>query len=179
MKHIIKVKLNQSSIQEAIQELEQYKTWINTKLEEFVRALADEGIKVIDENMAKAHYTYDAKGYRDGADTTHDAAVKLSTIGNTVHADMVVSGRDLLFIEFGAGVHYNGAAGSSPHPKGGEFGFTIGSYGKGLGKKDYWFYTDNGEKIITHGTLATMPVLKAQQTMIAKYARVARKVFKQ
>ena len=29
--------------------------------------------------------------------------------------------------------------GTSPHPKGEEFGYTIGSYGKGQGSKDFWF----------------------------------------
>lgn len=53
----------------------------------------------------------------------------------------------MLFIEFGAGIHYNGSAGSSPHPKGNEFGYTIGSYGKGLGKKIIGIIQQTPEKI--------------------------------
>ena len=40
---------------------------------------------------------------------------------------VVAHGDEVTFIEFGAGVYYNGAVGTSPHPKAGNL--TIGSYG--------------------------------------------------
>lgn len=45
---------------------------------------------------------------------------------------VIAAGEDAVWVEFGAGVYHNGSAGSSPHPKGSELGFTIGGYGKGI-----------------------------------------------
>ena len=93
-------------------------------------------------------------------------------------ATLIVSGKDLLFIEFGAGVHYNGAVGSSPHPLGASKGYTIGSYGKGNGSKDAWYYySDTGEVVKSHGTQATMPVYKAGVEMRQQMLKIAKEVF--
>lgn len=51
---------------------------------------------------------------------------------------VIAAGEDAVWVEFGAGVYHNGSAGSSPHPKGSELGFTIGGYGKGMGKRQTW-----------------------------------------
>ena len=85
---------------------------------------------------------------------------------------------DILFLEFGAGIHYNGPAGSSPHPKGTEFGYTIGSYGEGHGKQDSWVYqAPTGEWVRSHGTEATMPVYNASLEIIRQIETIAREVF--
>lgn len=83
-----------------------------------------------------------------------------------------------MFIEFGAGIHYNGAAGSSPHPKGEEFGYTIGSYGQGKGKNESWvYYADSGEWVRSYGTEATMPMYKASVEIIQNIRKIAKEVF--
>lgn len=83
-----------------------------------------------------------------------------------------------MFIEFGAGVYYNGSAGASPHPKGQEFGFLIGSYGAGHGQQKVWgYYDETGELVMTHGVEATMPLFKAEQKIIDEYVSVAKRVF--
>lgn len=179
-KHTIKVSLSESSIQEAIRQLQQYKSWLVQKTEQFVRELAEIGIPVIDENMAKASYTYDEKNIRSGSDTSHYTHVELSSSvqAGVARATLVVEGKELLFIEFGAGVYYNGEAGASPHPKGQEFSFLIGSYGEGHGVQKMWgYYADSGELILTHGVEAQMPVYKAEMEIVQKYIEVARKVF--
>lgn len=57
-------------------------------------------------------------------------------------------------------------------------GYTIGSYGKGLGKNDYWvYYTDDGRFLTSHGTEATMPVYKAGQEIIKRIREIAKEVF--
>jgi hypothetical protein len=81
-------------------------------------------------------------------------------------------------VEFGAGVYHNGSVGSSPHPKGVELGYTIGSYGKGYGKGRAWGYYDNGELRITRGTPAKMPMYTATQSIINKAVSIAREVWK-
>lgn len=53
---------------------------------------------------------------------------------------VIAAGEDAVWVEFGAGVYHNGSAGSSPHPKGSELGFTIGGYGKGIKKIFFRFW---------------------------------------
>ena len=80
-------------------------------------------------------------------------------------ATLKLSGPNALFVEFGAGVYHNGPVGSSPHPLGTELGYTIGSYGQGHGKDEYWHYTKDGNEHISHGTKALMPMWRASQAI--------------
>lgn len=177
-KKTFKASLSASSIRNLQKELEKYKDSLTCKCQEFVQKLAEVGIPVINKNMAKAAFTVDGKGIQSGADPQHYTHIKLNTFGDYARADLIVEGKELLFIEFGAGVYYNGAAGSSPHPKGGEFGYVIGSYGKGHGKQKIWgYYADTGELVLTHGVEATMPMYKASLEIADKIVDVAKKVF--
>ena len=177
-KKVIKCSLSQKSIQNAIQELRSYQSELRRKTELFVKKLAEVGIPVIDENMAKASFTYDDKGIQSGSDTSHYTHVEIHTFGDYAQANLIVENKSILFIEFGAGVYYNGAAGASPHPKGQEVGFLIGSYGAGHGQKKVWgYYDDSGQLVLTHGVEATMPVLKAYNEIIQKCVKVAKEVF--
>lgn len=168
-KRIIKGNLSTSSIQNMIKQVEQYRDSIVSKNELFVRRLAEIGIPVIDQRILAA---------QGDSDKSHNTYIRLNSFGSYSQAVLVAEGKDLLFIEFGAGIHYNGAAGSSPHPKGQEYGYTIGSYGKGKGANDFWFYTaDTGESVMSHGTEATMPVYSASVEIIQNIRRIAKEVF--
>lgn len=177
-KKTLKVDLSVSSIRQLQKELEKYRDSLTYKCELLVKRLAEAGISVIDENMSKASFTVDEKGIQSGADPQHYTQVKINTFGDYARADLIVKGTELLFIEFGAGVYYNGAAGISPHPKGEEFGYVIGSYGKGHGVQKVWgYYADNGELILTHGVEATMPVYKASLEIMQNVVKIAKEVF--
>lgn len=80
-------------------------------------------------------------------------------------------------MEFGAGVYHNGSAGSSPHPKGSELGFTIGGYGEGMGKRQTWGFYEDSELRLTHGTPAIMPMYNALKTVCDEIAGIAKEVF--
>lgn len=165
----ISISLSQKSIQNAINEVRKYQKEFIEKNELFVRRLAELGIPVIDQNIAAA---------QGDSDKNHNTYIKINSFGSYSEAKLVVEGSDLLYIEFGSGIHYNGSAGTSPHPKGEEFGYTIGSYGKGQGSKDFWFYyADTGEAVMSHGTESTMPVYKASVEIIQNIRRIAREVF--
>lgn len=165
----ISISLSQKSIENAIKELNQYKDELRRKNEEFVRKLAELGIPIINQNIASV---------AGDSDKSHNTYIELNSFGDYSQATLVCEGKDLLFIEFGAGVHYNGSAGNSPHPKGQEFGYTIGSYGKGQGKNDHWFYyADSGESVMSHGTQATMPVYKASIEIKNQIRKIAKEVF--
>lgn len=157
------------SLDNAIKQIQEYQRTLNEKCEIFVRRLAEVGIPIIDQNIASA---------AGDSDKGHNTYIKINSFGSYSQAQLIVEGKDLLFIEFGAGVHYNGNLGGSPHPKGKEMGYTIGSYGKGQGKNDFWFYyADSGEAVMSHGTQATMPVYKAGVEIGRQILKIAREVF--
>lgn len=167
-----KIKINlfdSRSLDKAIQEIRQYQNSLNDKCTEFVRRLAEVGIPVIDENIAAA---------QGDSDKGHNTYIKIKSFGSYSQAELIVESKSILWIEFGAGVHFNGHLGSSPHPKGEELGYTIGSYGKGQGKNDFWFYyADSGEAVMSHGTQATMPVYKAGLEIKRQVLKIAKEVF--
>lgn len=90
---------------------------------------------------------------------------------------VVANGEDAVWIEFGAGVHYNGSVGSSPNPYGAKLGFIIGGYGKGNGRKETWGFYEDGELKITHGTPAKMPMANAVTALCNEFPRIAKEVF--
>lgn len=170
--------LSMSSIKQLQKELQVYQDSINQKLEEVVREVAQLGLEVAEKEIAKASFTYDSEGVESGSDTEHSSQIKVTSLRGYAHADLIVEGRELLFIEFGSGVYYNGPVGSSPHPKGQEFGFLIGSYGKGHGAQKVWgYYADSGELVLTHGTRATMPMYNAFLKMYEEAPKIVKKVF--
>lgn len=169
-KRTIKIDLFDSkSLQSAIKQIQQYRDDLPRKCELFVRRLAEVGIPVIDQNISAA---------AGDSDKNHNTYIKLNSFGSYSQAELIVESRSILFLEFGAGIHYNGAAGGSPHPKGEEMGYTIGSYGKGQGKNDFWFYyADTGEAVMSHGTQATMPLYKAGVEIRRQILTIAKEVF--
>lgn len=177
-KKILKADLSVSSINNLKKQLQDYQKDLIRKCELFVKKLAEAGIPVIDENMAKAAFTVDDKGIQSGANPEHNIQIKINSFGDYVRADLIVEGKELHYIEFGAGVYYNGEAGTSPHPKGEEFGYVIGSYGKGHGVQKIWgYYSDSGELVLTHGVEATMPVYKASLEIADNVVKIAKQVF--
>lgn len=172
------------SIQKAIDELNKYKESLNEKSAVFVSRLAELGIPIIDQRIAQA---------QGDSDPNHYTYITVNSFGSYSEARLVVEGRDILFFEFGAGVHYNGAAytsdrissdgfmnGAEYHITGGEeLGYTIGSYGDGHGVNDFWFYTaETGESIMSHGTEATMPLHAATVEILTNIQQIAKEVFR-
>lgn len=166
---VIKFGLNQKSIQDAIKQLEDYKTGLRNKNELFVRRLAELGIPVIDQNIMML---------QGDSDKNHNTYIKINRFDNYAQAVLVCEGANLNFIEFGAGIHYNTPTGSSPHPKGQELDYTIGSYGQGKGKNDSWtYYSDSGEWVRSYGTEAAMPIYKASVEIMQNIRKIAKEVF--
>lgn len=165
----IKVNLSQKSIQDAIKQLRQYQNSLKSKNELFVRRLSELGIPVIDQNISLS---------QGDSDKNHSTYIRINNFGGYSQATLVCEGSDLLFIEFGSGISYNTPSGTSPHPKGQEFGYTIGSYGQGNGKNESWVYfADSGEWIRSYGTEATMPVYKASVEIMQNIRKIAKEVF--
>lgn len=174
----LKASLNVSSLNALKKQLLDYKAELSNKCDRFVRELAEVGIPVIESKVAEAGFTYDDKGIQSGSDTEHNTYVKVDSLIGMSKATLVLEGSEILFIEFGSGVSYNGSVGSSPHPKGQENGFLIGTYGMGHGSQKVWgYYADTGELVLTHGTKATMPMYEASLKIREEVVRIAKDVF--
>lgn len=171
-KKVIRFGLSEREISKAIRELEQYKQEIIQKTDLLRERVAERIAELSRSGFAGAIVDDLVKGGQ------RTAQVDVS-IDNRENVTIVIAnGEDAIWAEFGAGVHHNGSPGSSPHPKGSEMGFTIGGYGKGMGKKDTWGFYEDGELRLTHGAPATMPMYNALKTVCDEISEIAREVFK-
>lgn len=173
-KRVIKVSLNEQSIDRAIKELDNYKKWLVDKTKEFLKALADEGVQIASAKFAKAVY-----------DGTNDVSCSVEERGENKIA-VVAVGSATLFIEFGTGVKY-----PDNHPEAAEHGMILGGYGYRLGRLEKgWRYTgdpgSNGEVITegkhagqvhTYGNPANMCMYQTVRELQEKFEEIARRVY--
>lgn len=172
-KTVIKTSLNTKDITKAIREVEKFKKDFQNKVDTYRKRIAEEiavqaslgfGSSIVNDTI------------RGDSPRRPDVQVYVGYKGNVTV--VVAEGEDAVWCEFGAGVYHNGSVGSSPNPYATDLGFTIGSYGKGYGKKQAWgYYDDNGGLVITRGTPATMPMYNSAQDVLRKSVEIAREVF--
>lgn len=166
--------LSVREINQAIKELEQYKKDITNKTELLRKKVAERL-----ENLAASGFAgaiVDDLTEESGGARYAEVSTSIDERGNV--SVVIAQGKDAVWVEFGAGVFHNGSAGNSPHPKGSELGFTIGDYGKGMGKKNTWGFYEDGELRLTHGTPAVMPMYNAVKIVCEEIAEIAKEVFK-
>lgn len=156
----IEVHLNHASLQKAIRELKQYEIWVKQKSDQLGERLAQFVGTEVSIGFAQAFYI----GEKDiSIDVRYEGGMWV----------VEANGKNLFFIEFGAGVHYNG---SEPYPIDRPAGVVkIGEYGKGLGKRDFWFAPEIG---YTQGTPAQMPMYRSFEDAKRELKRIAEEVFK-
>jgi hypothetical protein len=171
-KKVISFGWSDGEIDSAIKQLNSYKQEMERKLETLRKKVAEKISNYSQSGFASAI----VDDLLNGTHKTADVKVSVEDRGNV--SVVIAAGEDAVWVEFGAGVYHNGSAGSSPHPSGAELGFTIGSYGKGMGSRKVWGFYENGELQLTHGTPATMPMYKAARTVCAEIASIAREVWK-
>lgn len=167
----ITIELSEQGIDKAIKELADFKRDFLKKVdllrEKVAERLADEVKKdftgAVVDDLIKGGQRY--------------AQVDVSVDKRGNITVVVASGEDAVWVEFGAGVYHNGSPGSSPHPNGAELGMTIGSFGKGNGKKETWGFYEDGELRLTHGTPARMPMARAVTTVCNEISQIAKEVF--
>lgn len=161
--------LSAESIEKAANRVRRLQRSYERKNRQFVQELTKIGINVMYENLV---------GYGDSEiPEPNNPHVMMGHKEGIMRATLRLRGEDVMFVEFGAGVHYNTPAGSSPNPLGVELGYTIGSYGMGQGANDYWYYEEDGVVYQSYGTEATMPMYKADVAIKQQFASIARSVF--
>lgn len=170
-KTTIRFGLSKSEIDRAIREVNEFKKEFQRKVDLCRQRIAEEIAKEASLNFGSAI----VDDVINGSPRKPDVKVSFSDDGKI--SVVVADGKDAVWCEFGAGVYHNGSAGSSPHPKGAELGFTIGSYGFGHGKQTAWGYYEDGELVLTRGTPASMPMYNAVQEVTKRAIEIAREVF--
>lgn len=118
-------------------------------------------------------------------DGENDVEVNIKPIDNGYA--VVASGNAVMFIEFGAGVYYNGSGSYPGELEPGVVG--IGEYGQGRGKNNWWYYSGplgngTGEpstKVpglnITHGNPPAAAMYHAKREVQDAKDRIANEVF--
>ena len=170
-KHTFQCDLSPESIRKAASDLRQYRQELPRKLEELRRLVAER----IAADARGGFATAIVDDLLQGGSRNANVEVMVDEAGTT--SLVIAVGEDAIWCEFGAGVYHNGSVGSSPHPKGAELGFTIGTYGEGKGARQTWGFYDGGELKLTHGTPASMPMYNAMQRVCDEIARIAQEVF--
>ena len=174
MPKTIKFSLSEESINQAIVELDQYAQSIEGKAARLRQLVAER----IAWSAAEGFSNAIADDIFVGGDRSHgDVTVDVHENGDI--SIVMASGKDAVFIEFGAGVYYNGSAGNSPHPRGAKNGFLIGEYGKGQGKRNVWALPGSTKDapILTHGAPAAMPMYRGAREALAVIRELAEEVF--
>ena len=125
----IKVRLSDAGLRDAERQIQEHKTALNKKAQEFAKALADKGLDVAKVRFANAEYA-----------GSNDVSCRVKQNGNT--CTIIAEGKAVAHIEFGTGVTHQGwgAAGTvGPLPLPDNIG-EHGTYGKGNGKHKRWYY---------------------------------------
>ena len=177
----IRFTLDSRSIAQAIKEVEKYKREFQDKVHQ-LRELIAERIRWSAEQGFQSAMVSDTFLRISGKEKISESPIYGNDIQVFVENKDDISvvftqGEKAVFIEYGAGVYHNGAAGESPHPWGIEKGFVIGSYGKNKGVGNAWGYYDGSDVIITHGTPAAMPMYRGAEETVRILSDLVREVF--
>lgn len=134
---VIKLRLNEKSIADAIQTLNDYAENLPKRAKRIAEKLAEQGREQAQSEYSRAFY-----------DGTND--VKVTVEKTDSGAKVIAQGNSVLFIEFGAGIIYGYG-----HPK--PMGFGPGTYpGKGhWSNPQGWWYPSNGTNMSGNWTKST------------------------
>ena len=170
----IKVRLSDAGLRDAERQIQEYKTTLNKKAQEFAKALAQKGIDVATVRFANAQYAGD-----------NDVTVEHDPVQTPNGFAIVAHGKAVAFIEFGTGVAHSAYGGELPVGVG-----EHGTYGKGNGKRDHWsyygdpgndantvMYKDKGTLVITSGNEPAMAMWGAVEEMASQVEATWREVW--
>ena len=172
---VIRIGMTYATMGETIRQFEAWRSDLEAKTRELLKALADTGLQVASVNFGSAQY-----------DGTNDVVVTIEEQSDTKIA-VVATGNATLFIEFGTGILY-----PDDHPEGADLGMIRGEYGYGQGSSIFgWTYWGdpgtNGMvinqgwqrgKVHTFGNPANMAMYRSKEELENQFAEIARRIFK-
>ena len=179
MNHKITVPLSVDGINKLLKKIDEYERWLKKKANQLSEELARLGVQNATVGFSEALY-----------DGINDATVTVQQNGPYAYK-VLANGNAVLFIEFGTGVYYS----DPEHPEAAINGFLRGTYGKGLGKNMYWFYTGqpgtaggvlatdpktgkvHPNTTITHGNPANMTMWATVKNLEYEFSRIVQEVF--
>lgn len=169
--------LSPISVENAVKDLNRFIRKIERLEAELPKALAEYGVPVAQmryDNAAYDIFAHDGRNpYESAMQAEHpDINVTMEEDGKGV--SIIARGEKVLFVEFGAGIFYNGEEGYLGERPEGVVG--IGEYGKGLGNRPVWGYSDESGHHVTHGTPASNAMYFTEQDIIEKVEETARRI---
>lgn len=155
--------LDASSVDAAVREIQEYAKWLQTKAEALARRLAAYG-------LTQVRIGYNAAVY----DEDKHIEVSVANRGDNTYV-ITAEGRDLLFLEFGAGVRYGDG-----HPLNSDLGMGPGTYPgqTHVPEPGYWWYTgEDGESHFSVGNAPSMVMYMTGMELEREVDRIAMEVF--
>lgn len=155
--------LDASSVDSAIREIQEYAKWVQTKAEALAKRLAAYG-------LTQVRIGYNAAVY----DEDKHIEVSVANRGDNTYV-ITAEGRDVLFLEFGAGVRYGDG-----HPLNSELGMGPGTYPgqTHVPEPGYWWYTgEDGESHFSVGNAPSMVMYLTGMELEREVERIAMEVF--
>lgn len=173
-KKVIKLKLSDRDIDDAVKQLANYKKWLKDCTEKFLEELGNEGVEIATAKFKSAEY-----------DGTNDVSVTMQKRSDTQVA-VVAVGTSVLFIEFGTGINN-----PNLHPEAEQNGFIHGQYGYGLGRLSKgWRYEGepgthgqvitsgkNKGMVQTKGNIANMSMYQTVRELQQRFEEIARRCY--
>lgn len=165
------------SIDKAINQINQYAKDFENKTAECKTKIADKCLEYSRANFDNSWVDdiVTTGSENDYAFSSHSPIVTCSVEEHEGQVTLTASGYDAVWVEFGAGIHYNLSVGDSPHEWGAELGMLIGEYGKKQGRNHMWL-SPNG---VSRGTKAQMPLYNACVQTEEDAYEVIKEVFKE
>ena len=159
----INIELSEKSIQDAIQQIEEYKRSLQVKTDIFINKMANIGLEVVRAEIETV--PDEERGSYYVEDIYEDNGVSIRLTGDKI-----------LFIEFGAGIKFA----VPQNPKAGQFNMGVGTYPDqthAFSEYGWWYTDDGGESKHSYGNPAYMPMYMASVEVINRAIDVAREVF--
>ena len=161
--------LSMTSIYDSLFDLEKFRKKLEKLATELPKSLAEIGAE-----FAKVQFStsvYDI--LLSGSWSTPNITVTAEPIENGFK--VVASGKEVCFVEFGAGVWYNGNNSSylGRRPAG---IVGIGKFGKGNGKRDFWVFKDGNDRVFTNGTPANNCMYYTKKEIANRIKETARRI---
>ncbi len=161
------IKCKLSTIQKAIDALDEYERKLKSKNKQMLEKIVEVGTDAVQYRFMHAKYDgeYSVQSHSEFKDDST--------------AYVVGTGDAIAFIEFGNGFYY-----PDEHPKANEAwtrhgSWSMGEYGKGHwdDENGWWYDTGGGKYVNTYGNPANMCMYNAARDMESKAVDIAKEVF--